>query len=202
MQGYVRDQLRVYLVDDHDLVRRGLRDLLTLHRDLVVVGESGSAGRARRAIPEVRPDVVVMDLMLQDGSGVPLCRAVRAADPSIKVLLLTSSGDDEALRATLLAGAAGYAVKLARSSDIVAAVRRVGDGRTLLDQHVINGATRRLHEDADRLDPPLSNDESDLLSQLLSGATDAQMAEAAGVPAETLAAEVGVTVERLMTPQR
>ena len=141
----MRQQLRLYLLDDHDIVRQGLRDLLSGHRDLYIVGDSGSARRAVEAIPRLKPDVVVLDLQLQDGSGVSVCRAVRAAEPSIQVLLLTSAGDDEALVAAVLAGAAGYVIKLVRTNVIVDAVRRVGDGRSLLDAAAVDQVGRQLH---------------------------------------------------------
>jgi two-component system response regulator DevR len=96
MQGYVRRQLRVFLVDDHDIVRQGLRDLLSAHRDIWLVGDTHSARKAVEVVPRLRIDVMVLDLHLQDGSGIEVCRAARAADPSIAGLLLTSSGDEEA----------------------------------------------------------------------------------------------------------
>ena len=99
MTNYVSKYLRVYLLDDHDIVRQGLRDLLVPATDIYVVGDSGSAREATRAIPELGVDVMVLDLRLQDGTGIDVCRAVRAVDPSIRGLLLTSSGDDEALMA-------------------------------------------------------------------------------------------------------
>ena len=133
MVTYVPKYLRVYLLDDHDIVRQGLRDLLVPAIDIYVVGDSGSAREATRVIPGLGIDVMVLDLRLQDGTGIDVCRAARAADPSVRGLLLTSSGDDEALTAAILAGAAGYVVKLTRSSDITEAIRRVGAGKSLID---------------------------------------------------------------------
>jgi DNA-binding NarL/FixJ family response regulator len=108
--------LRVFLVDDHDLVRRGVRDLLSAARDVMVVGEASDAGPAARQILALDVDVMVLDLHLQDGTGVAVCRRVRSADPGVKGLLLTASSDDEATLAAVLAGAAGFATKFARSS--------------------------------------------------------------------------------------
>jgi two-component system response regulator DevR len=177
MQGYMRQQLRLYLLDDHDIVRQGLRDLLSGHRDLYIVGDSGSARRAVEAIPRLKPDVVVLDLQLQDGSGIEVCRAVRSADPSIQVLLLTSAGDDEALAAAVLAGAAGYVIKLVRSNVIVDAVRRVGDGRSLLDAAAVDQVRRHLHTRLEAASEPVFDEDRSLLSLVLEGLTDQQIAD-------------------------
>ena len=126
VQGYGAKTLRVFLLDDHDIVRRGLRDLLASARDVVVVGESSSAEQATRMILDLRPNVMVLDVQLQDGTGIEVCRRVRSAEPEIRGLLLTSAGDDEALVAAILAGADGYLVKLTGSLQVLDAVRRVG----------------------------------------------------------------------------
>src|SRR5215218_6062108 len=107
----LRGMIRVYLLDDHEVVRRGIRDLLEQEGDIVVVGESGSAAEAARRIPALRPDVAVLDGRLPDGSGVDVCREVRSIDPSIKGLILTTFDDDEALFAAIMAGASGYILK-------------------------------------------------------------------------------------------
>ena len=129
----VTTPIRVYLLDDHEIVRRGIRELLEADGDIVVVGESGSALDAARRIPAMRPDVAILDGRLPDGSGIDVCREVRSVDPSIKGLILTSYDDDDALFAAIMAGASGYLLKQVRGTDFVAAVRRVAAGQSMLD---------------------------------------------------------------------
>src|SRR3954470_13866735 len=125
--------IRVFLLDDHEVVRRGLRDLLESDGDICVVGESGSAVEAAARIPALRPDVAVLDGRLPDGSGIDVCRDVRSVDPTIKALILTSYDDDEALFAAILAGASGYLLKQVGGNDLLDAVRRVAAGQSLID---------------------------------------------------------------------
>ncbi|MCA0437550.1 MAG: response regulator transcription factor [Austwickia sp.] len=131
--------VRVYLLDDHEIVRRGLRELLELEDDIEIVGESGSAEEAERRIPALRPDVAILDARLPDGSGIEVCRHVRAVDPSIAGLILTSFDDDRALAAAVLAGAAGYLLKDIHGSDLVAAIRSVARGERLLNEADVTG---------------------------------------------------------------
>ena len=123
----------VFLLDDHEVVRQGLRAMLEATGEIAVVGESGSAEEATRLIPALRPDVSVLDARLPDGSGIEVCRAVRAVDPALQALILTSYDDDEALFSAVLAGAAGYVLKEVRRSDLLNAIRSVAAGRSLLD---------------------------------------------------------------------
>ena len=125
--------IRVFLLDDHEVVRAGLRELLQHDGDIEVVGESGSAVEAAHRIPALRPDVAVLDARLPDGNGIDVCREIRSVDPSIKGLILTSYEDDEALFAAIMAGAAGYVLKQIRGTDLVDAVRRVSAGQSMLD---------------------------------------------------------------------
>jgi DNA-binding NarL/FixJ family response regulator len=125
--------IRVFLLDDHEVVRRGLHDLLESEGDIEVVGESGSVKEAIARIPALRPDVAVLDGRLPDGSGIDVCREVRSIDPNIKALILTSYDDDEALFAAILAGAAGYVLKQITGNDLIDGVRRVAAGQSLLD---------------------------------------------------------------------
>ena len=125
--------LNVCVLDDHDLVRQGLRDLLAPARDLRVVGDSGRVHGAADLILRLDTHVMMLDLHLQDGSGVHVCRQVRAVDPSVQGILVTSADDDEALAATVLAGAAGFVVKLARSSDVMGAIRKLRAAERLMD---------------------------------------------------------------------
>jgi two-component system, NarL family, response regulator DevR len=200
MQGYVQRPVRVFLVDDHDIVRQGLRDLLSVHRDIWLVGDTHSARVAIDIVPQLRVDVMVLDLHLQDGSGIEVCRAARAVDPSIAGLLLTSSGDDEALISALLAGAAGYVIKLARSHDILDAVRRVGAGKPLMEQQLVDRATRRLREDLGRAEPPPTAQESALLTLVLDGLTNRQIAEQTGRPLDQLELDITMLIDRVTRP--
>ena len=127
---YEGGMIRVFLLDDHEVVRAGLRELLQHDGDIEVVGESGSALEAARRIPALRPDVAVLDARLPDGNGIDVCREVRSVDPSIQGLILTSYEDDEALFAAIMAGAAGYVLKQIRGTDLVDAVRRVAAGQS------------------------------------------------------------------------
>jgi DNA-binding NarL/FixJ family response regulator len=138
--------IRVFLLDDHEVVRRGLRDLLEADGDIEVVGESGSATEATRRIPALRPDVAVLDGRLPDGSGIDVCREIRSRAPEIAALILTSYDDDEALFSAIMAGAAGYVLKQVRGQDLVDAVRRVAAGQSLLDPAVTQQVLDRLRE--------------------------------------------------------
>lgn len=149
-----RGSVRVYLLDDHEIVRRGLRELLELEDDIDVVGESGSAEEAQRRIPALRPDVAVLDARLPDGSGIEVCRAVRGVDPTIRGLILTSYDDEQALTAAVLAGASAYLLKDIRGGDLVDTIRRIAAGETLLDPEAVAQAQVDLASPATR-DPRL-----------------------------------------------
>jgi two-component system, NarL family, response regulator DevR len=136
--------IRVFLLDDHEVVRRGLHELLEAEDDIEVVGESGSAQEAARRAPALRPDVAVLDARLPDGNGIDVCRDIRSVDPSIKGLILTSYEDDEALFAAIMAGASGYVLKQIRGTDLVDAVRRIAAGQSLLDPAVTQRVLERI----------------------------------------------------------
>src|SRR5690606_12545729 len=123
--------IRAFLLDDHEVVRRGVAALLSAEGDIEVVGGSASAAEASRRIPALRPDVAILDARLPDGSGIDVCREVRGIDPTTKGLILTSYEDDEALFAAIMAGAAGYVLKQIRGTDLVETVRRVAAGQSL-----------------------------------------------------------------------
>jgi DNA-binding NarL/FixJ family response regulator len=136
--------IRVFLLDDHEIVRRGLIALLESAGDIEIVGESGSAKEAARRIPALRPHVAVLDARLPDGSGIEVCRDVRAVDPDIRALILTSYQDDEALFSAIMAGADGYVLKQIRGTDLVDAIRRVSSGQSLLDPMVTQQVLERI----------------------------------------------------------
>jgi two-component system response regulator DevR len=198
VQGYGAKTVKVFLLDDHDIVRRGLRDLLASARDIVVVGESSSAERATRMILDLKPNVMLLDVQLQDGTGIEVCRRVRSAQPDIRGLLLTSAGDDEALVAAVLAGAHGYLVKVTGSLKVLDAVRRVGAGTSLIDreqrERLVSGLRTGL---SDGRSSGLADSERVLLSHVLDGATDAEIAELTGRSAESVGGSVAALVEAL-----
>ncbi|HET7734512.1 MAG TPA: response regulator transcription factor [Nocardioidaceae bacterium] len=172
MHGYSREPIRVYLIDDHDIVRRGLLDLMSAKHDISVVGDSGDDRQAADRIVRAAPDVLVADLRLDGGSGVRVCRDVRSKAPAVRFLLLTSAHEDEALAACLLCGASGYQTKLVNSSDILENVRRVGSGRDLISAEDAARARARLlaqdgYGELDRV----------VLARMLDGWTDERIAE-------------------------
>jgi DNA-binding NarL/FixJ family response regulator len=138
------DMIRVFLLDDHEVVRAGVREMLQHAGDIEVVGESASAIEAAHRIPALRPDVAVLDARLPDGNGIDVCRDVRSIDPSIKGLILTSYDDDEALFAAIMAGASGYVLKQIRGTDLVDAVRRIAAGQSMLDPAVTQRVLERI----------------------------------------------------------
>jgi DNA-binding NarL/FixJ family response regulator len=171
--------VRVYLLDDHEVVRRGLRDLLE-SEGIEVVGESGSAREAAARIPALRPDVCVLDARLPDGSGIDVCREVRSVDPDIRALILTSYDDDEALFASIMAGAAGYVLKQIGSQDLVEAVRHVAAGGSLLDPSVTARVLDRMRtgstQQPDEL-RALTEREREILTLIAEGLTNRQIGE-------------------------
>jgi two-component system, NarL family, response regulator DevR len=171
--------IRVFLLDDHEIVRRGLRELLEAAGDIEVVGESGSAQEATSRIPALRPDVAILDGRLPDGSGIDVCRDVRSVDPSIKALILTSYDDDDALFAAILAGAAGYVLKQIQGSDLVDAVRRVAAGQSLIDPMLTARVLDRVRngEQKARELADLSTREQEILDLIADGMTNRQIGE-------------------------
>src|SRR5688572_14289084 len=144
---------RIFLLDDHEVVRRGLRDLLEAEDDLTVVGEAGTADEALRRVPATNPDVAVLDVRLPDGDGVEVCRELRSRNPDLQCLMLTSFSDDEALFDAIMAGAAGYVLKQIRGTDLVDAIRRVASGQSLLDPTLTARVLERLRTGPDTDEP-------------------------------------------------
>ncbi|MBI5090034.1 MAG: response regulator transcription factor [Actinobacteria bacterium] len=170
--------LRIFLVDDHEVVRRGVRDMLEAEDDFEVVGEAGTVEEALNRIHAVEPDVAVLDVRLPDGSGVELCRELRSTYPSIACLMLTSFDDDEALFEAIVAGAAGYVLKQVKGNDIVNAVRKVGSGASLLDPAMTSRVMERLRSGSNE-DPRLaglSGQERRILELLADGKSNRQIA--------------------------
>jgi two-component system response regulator DevR len=173
------EPIRVFLLDDHEVVRRGLRDLLT-DEGLEVVGEAGLVSEAVRRVPAVRPHVAVLDARLPDGSGIDACRDIRSALPEVACLILTSYDDDDALFAAIMAGAAGYLLKQVRGTDFVDAVRRVAAGQSLLDPAVTATVLARLRDGPPAADPrmaQLSDQERRILALIADGHTNREIGE-------------------------
>ncbi len=180
--------MRVFLLDDHEVVRRGLKQLLEADGDVEVVGEAGTAEQALARIPPTNPHVAVLDVRLPDGDGIEVCREVRSRHPGIHCLMLTSFTDDEALLQSMLAGASGYVAKQIRGADIVDAVRRVADGQSLLDPAVAARARDRLRaepEEDERL-ARLSAQERTILALIADGLTNRQIAERLNLAEKTV----------------
>jgi DNA-binding NarL/FixJ family response regulator len=177
-QPPIHPPIRVFLVDDHEVVRDGLRALLEAQPDMVVVGEAGGAIEALRHIPPMNPDVAVVDVNLPDGDGVQVCRELRDRLPELRSLILTSYADDEALLDAIMAGAAGYVLKQVRSSDLVSCIRRVAAGESLLSPALRARVAERLRAGADQ-DPrlaALTGQERRILDLLGEGLTNREIA--------------------------
>ena len=168
----------VFLVDDHEVVRRGLIDLLGSDPDLEVIGEAGTAAQAMAQIPALRPDVAVLDVRLPDGNGIELCRDLLSAMPDLRCLMLTSFTSDEAMLDAILAGASGYMVKDIKGMELARAIKEVGAGRSLLDNRAAAALMSKLRGAAERTDPlsGLTDQEKVLLNLLGEGLTNKQIA--------------------------
>jgi two-component system, NarL family, response regulator DevR len=175
----VGNAVRVFLLDDHEIVRRGVKELLEAEGDLEVVGEAGTAAEALARIPPTRPDVAVLDVRLPDGDGVQVCREIRSSHPEIQCLMLTSFADDQALFEAIMAGASGYVLKQIKGADVVEAVRSVAAGRSLLDPSVTARVVERLRKgsEEDELLARLSPQERNILRLIADGLTNRQIAE-------------------------
>jgi DNA-binding NarL/FixJ family response regulator len=174
----VPDAIRVFLLDDHELVRRGVREILEAEGDLEVVGEAGTAEEAVGRIPATTPHVAVLDVQLPDGSGIEVCREVRSKHPEIACIMLTSFADDEAVYAAIMAGAAGFVLKQVRGNDLVDGIRRVARGESLLDPQVTTRVLERLRTrgDDDEL-AALTDQERNILMLIADGKTNRQIGE-------------------------
>jgi DNA-binding NarL/FixJ family response regulator len=174
-----RRKIAVFLLDDHEIVRRGVQELLEAEPDITVVGEAGTAGSALARIPGLRPDVAVLDVRLPDGDGVSVCREIRSRMPEVACLMLTSFGDDEALFDAIMAGAAGYVLKQIRGTDLVGAVRTVASGESMLDPEAASRVMKRMRDQAQRSDPlsALTGQERRILELIGEGLTNRQIGE-------------------------
>jgi DNA-binding NarL/FixJ family response regulator len=175
--------IRVFLLDDHELVRRGIRDLLWSEEDITVVGQAASAAEALELIPQTKPDVAVLDVRLGEGrdelNGIEVCREIRSQHPEVACVMLTSFADDEALFASIMAGASGYVLKQISGGELVKAIRRVAAGESLLDPAVTARVLERLRHPSPEDDPlsDLTGQERKILSLISEGLTNRQIAE-------------------------
>jgi two-component system, NarL family, response regulator DevR len=198
------DPIRVFLLDDHEVVRRGLHDLLESEGDIEIVGEAGTARDATARIPALRPHVAVLDARLPDGSGIDVCRDVRSVDPSINALILTSYDDDEALFAAILAGAAGYVLKQIGGNDLMDAVRRVAAGQSLIDPSLtarVLDRVRRGPEQPAEL-AGLTEQERKILALIAEGLTNRQIGERLFLAEKTIKNYVSSILSKLGLERR
>ena len=194
----------VFLVDDHEVVRRGLIDLLGTDPELDVVGEAGSVADAMATIPTARPDVAVLDVQLPDGNGIELCRDLLSSMADLRCLMLTSFTSDEAMLDAILAGASGYVVKDIKGMDLVRAIKEVGAGRSLLDSRAAAALMAILRGEEQRADPlsGLTSQERTLLSLLGEGLTNKQIADKMSLAEKTVKNYVSRLLSKLRMERR
>jgi two-component system, NarL family, response regulator DevR len=196
---------RVLICDDHEVVREGLRTLLSRRQDLTVVGEAGTMQQAIDTAAKAKPDVVIMDVRLPDGSGVEACRAIREARPETHVIMLTSYADDEALFASIVAGASGYLLKQTRGQAVVDAIQAVAQGRSLLDPDVTGKVLERVRKGREQEDPAiasLTDQERKVLEQLAEGKTNREIGTALFLSEKTVKNYVSRILDKLGLSRR
>jgi DNA-binding NarL/FixJ family response regulator len=186
--GSGQQRISVFLLDDHEVVRRGLRALLSAEPDIEVTGEAGTVASALCQLPAQRPDVAVLDVRLPDGSGIAVCREIRSTLPVTACLMLTSYGDDQALIEAIIAGAAGYVLKQTCGSDLVGAVRTVAAGQSMLDSHAAQRVMERLRDRTVSIDPlsALTEREKRVLDLIGEGLTNRLIAEQMSLSEKTV----------------
>ncbi len=196
--------IRVFLVDDHEIVRRGLHDLLALEPDFEVVGEAGTVAEALVRIPATGPEVVVVDMQLPDGTGIEVCREVRSRTPDVACLVFTSYADDEALFETIMAGAAGFLLKQIKGNELVEAIRRVASGQSLLDPAVTAKVLERLRRPPaeDPVIGTLTVKEREVLELLAEGLTNRQIGERLFLAEKTVKNYVSNLLQKLGMERR
>lgn len=198
------DKIRVYLLDDHEIVRQGIRTFLEAAGDIEVVGESGSAVDASNRIPALRPHVAILDARLPDGSGIEVCRTVRSVDPTINALILTSYDDDEALFSAIMAGAAGYVLKEIKSSDLLSAIRLVAAGQSLIDPSLTARVLERVRNPTTKAPElaELTDQEMTLLEFIAEGLTNKQIGERMFLAEKTVKNYVSSVLSKLGVERR
>ena len=197
------ERIRVFLADDHEIVRRGIAALVDVQDDMEVVGEAETAAQARSRILAVRPDIAVLDVRLPDGSGIDVCRAVKQADPGIRCLMLTAYDDEDALRSAVIAGADGYVVKDIRASTLLDDIRSAFRGARLIDPRIAERVTAAMREPAD--DPRFASlglRERQVLALIADGRTNRQIAESLGLAEKTVKNYVSSLLAKLGLQRR
>ena len=198
--------IRVMIVDDHEVVRQGLRAMLETAGGIVVAGEAGGVKESVEVAESVRPDVVIMDVRLEDGSGIEACREIRAARPDIRVVMLTSFADDEALFASIMAGASGYVLKQVRGGDLVQSIKTVAQGGSLLDPAVTGAVLDRLrkgkHLLRDERLARLSPQEERILTLVADGKTNREIGDELHLAEKTVKNYVSSILSKLEVARR
>jgi two-component system, NarL family, response regulator DevR len=198
--------LRVMLVDDHEIVRDGIKSMLDTQDDVVVTAQAGTVQEAIDEAQRTRPDVVVMDVRLADGSGIEATREIRASHPETRVLMLTSFADDEALFSSIMAGASGYVLKQVRSDDLLRAIRAVGAGDSLLDPSVTSAVLDRLRKGKHLLKDEklarLSPQEERILTQIADGRTNREIGDDLHLAEKTVKNYVSAILSKLEVARR
>jgi DNA-binding NarL/FixJ family response regulator len=196
--------IRVFLVDDHEIVRRGIAQLVDAEADLSVVGEAGSFAEAARRVEATAPDVAVLDVRLPDGNGIDLCRDIRSAHPEIACLILTAYDDDDALRSAALAGASGYVLKDVRSRALIDSIRRAAAGGTIQPAAVLRHAATRMQptDSASDTGPALSLRESQVLDLIAEGLTNRDIGARLGLAEKTVKNYVSALLAKLGMERR
>jgi len=196
--------IRVFLLDDHDVVRRGIADLISTDPGITVVGEARTAQEALDRIPAVRPDVAILDARLPDGSGIDVCRDIRSAMPEVRCVILTSYDDNDALMAAVLAGASGYLLKEIRGSSLVEAIRTAAAGRSLIDPALLQQVLTRLRDGAptDARLASLTPREREILALIADGLTNRQIGERMFLAEKTVKNYVSVVLRKLGMQRR
>ena len=194
----------MFLLDDHEVVRRGVRDLLEAEPDIRVVGEAGTASSALARISPLRPDVAVLDVRLPDGDGVTVCREIRSRMPEVACLMLTSFGDDEALFNAIMAGVAGYVLKQIRCTDLVGAVRTVASGQSMLDARAVGQLIAKLRDRSRKSDllAGLTPRERRILELIGDGLTNRQIGERMSLAEKTVKNYVSALFAKLGMERR
>ncbi len=191
------DPIRVFLVEDHDLVRRSVAQLIDLEPDICVIGEAATMAKALQAVPDVDPHIAMIDVRLQDGNGIDLCRQIRDRCPQVQCIMLTSFSDDRAVVDSALAGAAGFVLKQIRSNHIVDSIRAVADGQVLLDDETIQACRRRLQETEARSIAQLTTEQRKLFALVGDGRSNVQIATTLGIDADSVMSDISVLLRRL-----
>lgn len=197
--------ITVFLVDDHEIVRRGLADLLGSHGDIEVIGEAGTVRHAAGRIEATSPDVAVLDVRLPDGSGIDLCRDIRSRIPHVACLILTGYDDDAAVNAAVMAGASGYVLKDVGGQRLVDAIRTVATGRSLMSPQLVHQATTMIRQRAEEDDPRIGSlglREKQILRLIADGLTNRQIGDRLGIAEKTVKNYVSSLLSKLGLERR